>query len=67
MRAAWGRAWRILGVVAALLELAALLRPGSGDTLTEHLRPWIRAHWSRILAAIAGLVWLAYHFLIEGP
>lgn len=59
--------WIIWLVAFALLEGAALLDPGTGDTLTETIRQWLalssRDHWiGRTLLAVF-LAWLCHHFM----
>lgn len=57
----WRRAWALILLICLGLETAALIRRGDGDTLTEQVRPWIRAHR---IAAAAGVIWLIYHFFL---
>jgi hypothetical protein len=61
----WRWARRLWILAFMVLEGAALARRGTGDTLTEQLRPWIQGHPVRVLLVGAGIIWLFYHFLIE--
>lgn len=56
----------VLGTVLLLgAELLALIDPGGGDTITEHVRPVIQSNTFGWFLAAALLTWLGWHFLIE--
>lgn len=54
------------GLFFLVPEILALIDKDPGDTLTEHLRPLIQG--SSFLWFMAGgfLIWLLWHFLLEG-
>ena len=59
--------WIIWLAAFAVLEGAALLDPGAGDTLTETIRQWLAlsrpGQWvGRTLLAVF-LAWLCHHFM----
>lgn len=62
-------AYRISYIVGALLllvaELLAVVDPGQGDTITEHVRPVVRSSSFGWFLAAGLLFWLTYHFLWE--
>lgn len=65
----WSWAWLVWILVGVAIEIAALLRPAPGDTLSEHAwavfaNPTIGkfAAWM----VFAFLIWLAVHFVSRG-
>ena len=54
-------------VVGTGVEVYALRRRRAGDTLSEHIRPWAKAHRGLFLAICGLLVgvglWLPHHIL----
>lgn len=48
-----------------ILETWAILRPESGDTLTESVKYVMYHYWWAWAAVGCLLVWLFYHFMIE--
>lgn len=58
------RIWAALLVVVLMVEAAALLRRGDGDTLSEQV--WaVQGRRAGRLAFAALWAWLTWHFLIE--
>jgi hypothetical protein len=59
--------WILWLLAFAVLEGAALLDPGAGDTLTETVRKWLalssREQWVGRTALAIGLAWLTHHFM----
>lgn len=60
---AFGVAFVVLFLVPELI--AAFFDPDAGDTLTEHIRPWIQSHGLLVWATGGAISWLFIHFLIE--
>jgi len=64
--------WLLLGF--GLVEAAALLRKGEGDTLSEKVREWFAtnrkpsgpAQMGRRVALVVALAWLVVHWLTNG-
>lgn len=60
----WWIAWLVM---FGVIELAALLDKGEGDTFTEHWRKWMALQSkTKVLGRLATatfLGWLAWHFL----
>lgn len=59
-------AWAGLTALFLGIEGAALLNPGSGDTLSEHVWDFLAGGWSRYLLVGGLLSWLVVHFLGRG-
>lgn len=61
--------WLLLGAGAILLEAIALTNKLEGDTLTEHVRRFLKLNrwlWRVSLAAsILGGIWLIRHFWFD--
>ena len=59
--------WVLWLLAFAVLEGAALLDPGSGDTLTETIRQWLalssRSQWVGRAGLALFLAWLCHHFM----
>jgi len=61
--AAWALwiAWFVLWETLALFDVS---RPDG--TFTEHIRPWVQSTWVGSILGGLFLLWLAWHFLVEG-
>lgn len=68
----WSWAWAILIAAGVALEIVAIVRPQSGDTLSEQVWDWLRygadqvptpAVWLARFVVGALLVWLVPHWL----
>lgn len=71
----WDHLWLLWLVLFGVLETAALLRKGSGDTLTENVREWFatrkgfeKAPYAkgRRFLLLTFLAWACVHFLKDG-
>ena len=65
----WTVAWILWLAMFAVIEGAALIRKGRGDTLSEHIWDWFQIRdkprqWTVRRAVLAGfLVWLLVHMV----
>lgn len=58
------RAWTLTAILAAALELWALIRRAGGDTLSEQVWRLLRVRWIRPLALLIW-GWLTVHFFLH--
>lgn len=56
--------WLLWGIAGFILELAAIIHPGRGDTLSEQIWGLRGTGWFSLL--IAFLLWTVFHFIWEG-
>lgn len=67
----YGIAWFILIMVPFTFELWAIANVAEGDTLSEHVMPFLRAHpfvWFVSLSLYTGIAfWLGWHWWFEAP
>lgn len=60
----WGDGWLLVGLLVATLELVAMLRAQSGDTLSEQIWAVLKVRWFRPLAWAAWAL-LTIHFFFH--
>lgn len=58
-------AWGAIALATAVLESVALIDPGRGDTLSEHI--WALDHALPILriVGVGFVTWLGYHLFVD--
>lgn len=57
--------WVVIALAFAALEALALIDPGTGDTLSEHVWGILDFHPIVWFMGAGGLIWMVRHFLFK--